>query len=281
MRSGAFYFLCIMLALCAGARGAPALPCNPLPDFHIDPGQWNITADQHAAGPLPGVRPGAPVPTLGGLLLMGTGHYAPMPLAGDFSDVCRYQAANQKLPRHAAHRVVMMGDSITDFWVHANPALFAHDFVDRGISGQTSGRMLLRFRQDVLDLRPAVVVILGGTNDINGPLAGAAVSIVEDNIQSMVELALSHDIQVVLATLPPFGQVIATPEKRAAIAEVNHWLAVYARKRGAALADYHAVLVLPDGTLDPKQSVDALHPNQVGYLAMEAQLGLALSRLLP
>ena len=273
-------YFCVLLAAAGIARAAPVLPCNAAPDVHIDPERWNVTADQMAPGPLLGAPPGSPPPGLGQRVAVSGGPGA-RPLPGDFANVCRYQAANQHLPRHAGVRVVLIGDSITDLWAFANPGLFARDFVDRGISGQTSGQMLLRFRQDVLELRPGVVVILAGTNDVNGPLGGASVSIVEDNIQSMVELAFLHDIKVVLATLPPFGARLATPEKRAAIQELNGWIEIYARKRGAGLADYHAVLVDRDGALDPKRSLDGLHPNHAGYLAMEAQLGAALSRISP
>jgi lysophospholipase L1-like esterase len=245
--------------------------CPPVPVMHLAPARWDITA----AAPAPGEGP-----TAGQFLDLALAAAAPPAVPGDVASLCRYRAADAALPVVHPPRVVLMGDSITEYWGYANPALFARDFVDRGIAGQLSWQMLLRFRQDVLALHPQAVLILAGTNDLNGPPGASQVRVIADNIQSMAELARANHIAVVLGTVPPMGAGAANQEKRGRILALNRWLAMYARQHGLGLADFYSVLATRDGVLDPQQSIDALHPNRRGYDGMEALLGVALARLL-
>src|SRR5262249_19302529 len=122
-------------------------------------------------------------------------------LHNDWAYLCKYRAENASLLHHPSTqpRVVFMGDSITEFWKLAHPEFFADNFIDRGISGQTTGQMLLRFRQDVIALKPAVVHIMAGTNDVAGNTGPTSLEAIKSNISSMVDLALANDIHVVLA----------------------------------------------------------------------------------
>src|ERR1700761_2594771 len=123
----------------------------------------------------------------------------------DWADLNRYGSDNEKIKKgNQPVSVVYMGDSITDFWIDADSGFFArHHYIDRGISGQTSPQMLLRFRQDVINLKPKAVVLLSGTNDIAGNTGPSTLEMVEDNIQSMTEIALANHIKMVLCSVLP------------------------------------------------------------------------------
>ncbi len=126
-------------------------------------------------------------------------------LHNDWAQLCRYRSENAALHRATGPRVVFMGDSITEFWKMAHPDFFGETYIDRGISGQTTAQMLVRFRQDVIALKPAVVHILGGTNDIAGNGGPTTLEAIRNNIVSMVDLATANDIRVVLGSVPPAG----------------------------------------------------------------------------
>lgn len=121
-------------------------------------------------------------------------------LTRDFGQLCRYRAANAALTERP--RVVFAGDSITDNWINFDPAFFSNGVIDRGIGGQTSPQLLLRFRQDVIDLHPQAVHIMIGSNDIAGNTGAATIETVEGHIASMAELARAHGIRVILASVP-------------------------------------------------------------------------------
>ena len=150
----------------------------------------------------------------------------------DWPDLCRYPAANAAV-KHPP-KVVFMGDSITELWKIADPGFFSNDRVDRGISGQTSPQMLLRFRSDVVDLKPRTVHILAGTNDIAGNTGPTNEKAFKDNIESMVELAKTHHIHVVLASILPMGSIGWQPQYRPAeeVRQLNRWLRDYAARSG-------------------------------------------------
>jgi len=190
--------------------------------------------------------------------------------ARDWADLCRYRAANAALGR--SPRVVLMGDSITDFWREGDPALFAGGaVVDRGISGQTSPQMLVRFWPDVIALHPRLVQILAGTNDIAGNTGPSSEQDFEDNIEAMVALARAHHIRVLLGSIPPAVSFWwASPRYRPAaeIRRLNDWLARYARANGLGFIDYYARLSTPAGAFRPALSNDGVHPNQAGYQVM-------------
>jgi len=154
--------------------------------------------------------------------------------------------------------------------------------MDRGISGQTSGQMVLRFQADVVALRPAVVHVLAGTNDAASNTGPQRPIDLENNLRTMAELARLHGIRVVLGTIPPahyyFWQKGLDPRTR--ITEVNTWIREFARREDLGLVDYHAVLANADGTFREDLSNDGVHPNANGYRAMERALAPVLSRAL-
>ena len=198
--------------------------------------------------------------------------------ARDWADLCRYRAANSALT--ARPRVVLMGDSITDFWRQGDPALFDGTVVDRGISGQTSGQMLVRFWPDVIALHPRIVQILAGTNDIAGNTGPTSEQAYEGNIMAMVELAKAHHIRVLLGAIPPAVSFWWTPQPYRPAGEIrrlNAWLQRYARASGAGFIDYYAHLVTPTGAFRPHFSNDGVHPNEAGYGVMSGLLRANIS----
>lgn len=204
-------------------------------------------------------------------------------LTEDFAGHCRYEQENAALAPASAQRVLLFGDSITEFWAQKVPALFGPQFLDRGISGQTTSQMLLRFRQDVIDLQPAVVQILAGTNDIAGNTGPLRLAWTEQNIASMVELARAHGIRVLLASVPPARAFDWRPgiDPRASIAELNAWLRQYAAAHCLTWVDYHAVLADGDGGLRRDYTEDGVHPTRAGYEAMQPVLERALAATAP
>lgn len=194
--------------------------------------------------------------------------------AEDWADLCRYRAADAALTHHP--RLVLMGDSITDFWRQGDPALFASGAVaDRGISGQTTPQMLVRFWPDVIALQPRVVQILAGTNDIAGNTGPTTEQDFKDNIMAMVELARAHHIRVLLGSIPPAVSFWwASPRYRPAaqIRRLNSWLRGYARAHGLGFIDYYARLSTPAGAFRPELSNDGVHPNRAGYQVMTGLL---------
>jgi lysophospholipase L1-like esterase len=194
-------------------------------------------------------------------------------LRTDWANLARYRQANAELPRPAAgeQRVVFMGNSITDSWARLFPTMFpGKPYVGRGISGQTTPQMLVRFRQDVVALRPAVVVILAGTNDIAGNTGPSTLEMIEDNLQSMTEIAKANGIRVVLSSVLP---VFDYPwrkglEPAPKIVALNAWLKDYASRAGAVYLDYHSAMADTRQGLPPALSSDGVHPNEAGYRIM-------------
>lgn len=193
----------------------------------------------------------------------------------DRDNLARYREANQKLPKPnpKTPRVVFLGDSITDSW-RLEEYFSGEDFVNRGISGQITGQMLGRFKQDVVDLQPSAVVILAGTNDIG---RGVPQEVIEDNLMMMFDLADKHRIKVVVCTVLPVSdyakdrgiRFIQTQRRSPArIKILNDWLKVAARNRRYRLVDYHLVMADEGGFLKRDASDDGLHPNATGYRAM-------------
>ena len=192
----------------------------------------------------------------------------------DFGELARYRDANAALPpAPPGGRVVFYGDSITDLWPLAR-SFPDKPYINRGISGQTTPQMLVRFRQDVLALAPRVVVILAGTNDIAGNTGPMTLEETEANLASMVELARAHGVRVVLASLLPVHDYtpmahlafpLRPPEK---IAALNAWLKSYAAASGAVYLDYASAMTDGSGLLRRELAVDGLHPNRDGYAIM-------------
>jgi lysophospholipase L1-like esterase len=191
--------------------------------------------------------------------------------ATDWAGLCRYRRDNDAIIASGKRpKAVFFGDSITENWVLGDPDLFGPDVLGRGIGGQTTAQMLVRFRADVIDLRPRVVQILAGTNDIAGNKGPTSARDFQNNIMAMVELARAHRIRVVLASIPPAKGFFWQPAVRPLpeIARLNAWLRDYARREGLTFIDYHAVLAGPEGAMRSGWSLDGVHPNRDGYAAM-------------
>jgi lysophospholipase L1-like esterase len=193
----------------------------------------------------------------------------------DFGQLSRYRDANASLPAPAAHesRVVFFGDSITDIWKLAD-SFPGKPYINRGIGGQTTPQMLVRFRADVIDLQPKVLVILAGTNDIAGNTGPMSLPEIEANYASMAELARLHDIHVVFASVLPVNNYTPraqdffaqrSPEK---ILELNRWLKAYCAAKDYAYLDYFSAMVDDKGMLKANLAEDGLHPNAVGFKVM-------------
>jgi len=203
----------------------------------------------------------------------------------DFAYLSRYRDANAKLtPVDGKPRIVFMGDSITEGWVDKDPAFFTPGRIGRGISGQTTAQMLLRFRQDVIDLHPDIVQIMAGTNDVAGNTGPATDEQIQANIRSMVELAHAHGIRVILASIPPAGDFPWKPGLNPGprIAKLNAWLKSYAAESGSIYADYWSALH-EDLAFHAGWSSDGVHPNEQGYSVMDkvAEDAIARARKLP
>jgi lysophospholipase L1-like esterase len=253
------------------ARAAPAI-CPEAPQYPADPAQW----DRMAA------RAGTPEARALMVYSYETAVRRPPDPKGDVADLCRYRAADAVLRAAGTKvRMVFMGDSITELWAQANPKLFAGAFIDRGISGQLTWQMLVRFRQDVIDLHPRVVHILGGTNDLVGLSGATTLAEIEGNIETMIELAQAHGIKVVVGAVPPMGPPLDTPDRKREVLALNAWLAETARREGLGFADYYAVLSDSTGALNTQLSIDSLHPNRFGFEEMEALMRFALSDVEP
>jgi len=193
--------------------------------------------------------------------------------AQDWPNLRRYREANAALgdPAPGEARVIFMGNSITDSWARYFGVMFpGKPYVGRGISGQTTPQMLVRFRQDVIALKPAVVVILAGTNDIAGNTGPSTLEMIEDNLASMAELAQANGIRVVLASVLPVDDY---PWKRGLepapkIVALNAWMKAYAASHDAVYLDYYAAVVDDRGGMKADLSPDGVHPNEAGYRVM-------------
>jgi lysophospholipase L1-like esterase len=200
----------------------------------------------------------------------------------DWPNLARYADANSKLqpPAKNENRVVFMGDSITDFWISTEAGGFfpGKPYVDRGISGQTTPQMLIRFRPDVVELGAKVVVILAGTNDLSGNTGPETTAEIEGNLASMAQLARDGKIRVVLASILPVSNYGHTrdgkplnmtdhrpPDK---ILEVNAWMKKFCADNKLTYLDYFTAMVDDKGFFKPDLSEDGLHPNAKGYSVM-------------
>jgi lysophospholipase L1-like esterase len=202
----------------------------------------------------------------------------------DYGQLARYRAANAEVKSApAANRVVFFGDSITDTWKLQN-YFPGKPYVNRGISGQTTPQMLVRFRQDVIDLHPKVVVILAGTNDIAGNTGPMRTEDIEVDLASMAELAKAHGIAVVLASVLPVhnytpkSQDFFAQRPMARILEVNRWLKEYCAKNAMVYLDYSSAMVDEKGLLKKDLAEDGLHPNDAGFKIMAPLAKAAIAK---
>jgi lysophospholipase L1-like esterase len=205
----------------------------------------------------------------------------------DFGELGRYKDANAALPAPAAgeNRVVFMGDSITDGW-HIAEYFPGKPYVNRGIGGQTTPQMLIRFRPDVIDLKPKAVIILAGTNDIAGNTGPITVEQIEENYASMAELARAHDIAVIFSSVIPVNNYteraqpfyLTRPAEK--ILALNQWLKNYCAANGLLYLDYFGAMVDDKGMLRRDLAEDGLHPNPAGYKIMAPLAEAAIEKVL-
>lgn len=205
----------------------------------------------------------------------------------DFGQLARYRNADAALapPGAGENRVVFLGDSITDYW--KLPDYFpGKPYINRGIDGQTTPQMLVRFRRDVIDLRPKVLVVLAGTNDIAGVTGPALNQDIEANYASMAELARAHDVRVVFASILPVHNYTHDAEEsfalrpRDRILALNGWLKDYCAKNRFVYLDYFSALVDERGMLKRTLADDGLHPTDAGYKIMATLAEKAIQKAL-
>jgi lysophospholipase L1-like esterase len=202
----------------------------------------------------------------------------------DFGNLARFHDSDAKLGEPAAgeDRVVFMGDSITEGW-NLETSFPGKPYVNRGISGQTSSQMLLRFRQDVIDLKPKAVLILAGTNDFAGNTGPVTLPQVEGNLMSMAELAEANGIRVVLCSVLPsirFGWHPEVENPAVRIASLNDWMKGYASDNGYVYVDYYSAMKDAAGGLPPNLSHDGVHPLPAGYAVMAPLAESGIERVL-
>lgn len=195
--------------------------------------------------------------------------------SNDWPNLRRYRSENEKagLPAAKENRVVFMGNSITDGWINARPDFFSKNpYLDRGISGQTTPQMLIRFRQDVIDLKPKVVVILAGINDIAENTGPSSVEMIENNLMSMAQLAKANGIKVVMCSITPAKAFPWRPgiDPVAKISAVNKWMKNYAAKNNFVFVNYFDAMVDEQKGLPANLSKDGVHPTAEGYQIMES-----------
>jgi lysophospholipase L1-like esterase len=203
-------------------------------------------------------------------------------LGADWGQRCRYHGENALLPKASARRVVFLGDSITEGWKEQVPSFFSADVLDRGIGGQTTEQMLVRVQADVLDLHPAVVHIMAGTNDVAGNRGPTTVAQIESNLQSLIDQSRHAHIRVVIGSIPPAARFSWSPVEHVpdTIRTINAWLRNYADHNGLVYVDYYSALADAEGGLRHEYSEDGVHPNLDGYAVMQPLAQAAIDRAL-
>lgn len=205
--------------------------------------------------------------------------------AQDWANLKRYEKENAVLVPAAASekRVIFMGNSITEGWLRIHPSFFeGKPYINRGISGQTTPQMLLRFRQDVINLKPFAVVILAGINDIAQNTGPMTLEETAGNIFSMAELAKANDIKVIICTVLPASDLSWRPgmEPGPKVVKLNALLNKYAAEYTIPFADYYAPMVNNSLGLKKELGDDGVHPNEAGYKIMEPIVDKAIADLL-
>jgi lysophospholipase L1-like esterase len=201
----------------------------------------------------------------------------------DFPQLAKYRADNERLiALNAPVDVVFMGDSITEGWRDKRPGFFKPGRVGRGISGQTTPQMVLRMMADVVHLKPKVLHIMAGTNDIAGNTGPMTPAMTQDNFRMMSDIARAHRVKVLIASIPPAASFPWRPglETKKPIAEMNAWLKKFASTTGATWVDYHQVLDDGTGAMKPGMAYDGVHPTEAGYDAMATVIDPILKRAL-
>ncbi|QEE50678.1 acylhydrolase [Flavobacterium alkalisoli] len=205
--------------------------------------------------------------------------------AQDCANLKKYEKENIRLgkPKAMEKRVVFMGNSITEGWLRTSPSFFeGKSYIDRGISGQTTPQMLLRFRQDVIDLQPKAVVILAGINDIAENTGPISLEQTAGNIFSMAELAKAHGIKVILCSVLPASDFPWSPGKNPGpkVVKLNAMLKSYANENNIPYVDYYSAMVNSELGLKKELGEDGVHPNQEGYAIMEPLVEKAIAKVI-
>jgi len=203
----------------------------------------------------------------------------------DWPNLKQFQKANSELeaPTENEDRVVFMGNSITIGWINSRPEFFqGKPWINRGISGQTTPQMLVRFRQDVIALKPKVVVILAGTNDIAGNTGPSTLEMIMDNIKGMAEMAQANGIKVILSSTLPAYNYGWKPELRPAprIIALNKMIKAYCEVTKHDYLDYFSAMVDDRGGLSKEHAADGVHPTKEGYAIMEPLVETAIAQAL-
>ena len=203
--------------------------------------------------------------------------------AQDWANLGKYNEANSKLNMKSGSRIVFMGNSITEGWMQDTTSFFyTKNYINRGIGGQTTPQMLVRFRADVLDIKADVVVILAGINDIAGNTGASTLEMVFNNIQSMTELAMANNIKVVLSSVLPASKLSWKPDVDPAekIVKLNGMINAYANKKGILYLDYYTSMVGDDKGLRKELTTDGVHVTLAAYKLMERLAERAIARVL-
>ncbi len=205
--------------------------------------------------------------------------------AQDWANLKRYQQENAEigLPAKKEKRVVFMGNSITEGWKKENPDFFAENpYICRGIGGQTTPQMLIRFRQDVVNLNPKAVVILAGTNDIAGNTGPSTLEMIMDNLKSMAEIADENNIKVILCSVLPVKYYPWKREVEAtqAIVDLNSMIKDYCKNKGFIYLDYFSAMATKENFMIPEYTTDEVHVTKEGYAVMERMVQEAIQKAL-
>ncbi|WP_373057490.1 SGNH/GDSL hydrolase family protein [Zunongwangia sp. H14] len=205
-------------------------------------------------------------------------------MSQDWPNLKKYRTSNEEILKNEDYpKVVFMGNSITEGWANMHPEFFSeNNYLGRGISGQTTPQMLIRFIPDVIDLKPEAVVILAGTNDIAGNTGFSSVKMITDNIKAMAQLAEANGIKVILSSILPVYDYPWRPglEPVAKIAEINNWLKSYAKENGHIYLDYFSEMKNEKEGMKAEFSKDGVHPTSAGYDVMEPLVEDAIKRAL-
>jgi lysophospholipase L1-like esterase len=239
-----------------------------------------VTLACHGATPVP-----APAPSLSAQQAAARQRAEDERVRNDWANLARYREANARLgpPAAGENRVVFFGNSITEAWAPLFPQMFpGKPYVGRGISGQTTPQLLVRFRPDVVALKPKVVVILAGTNDIAGNTGPSSLEMIEDNLASMSEIARANGIRVVLSSVLPVYDYPWKPGLQPApkIIALNAWMKRYAATTGAVYLDYHSAMKDSRDGLPPELAKDGVHPTEAGYRIMARLVEPAIAEAL-
>ena len=204
----------------------------------------------------------------------------------DWANLSKYRASNAQIADlEDPNRIVFMGNSITEGWLYHHPEFFENkSYINRGIGGQTTPQMLIRFKPDVVKLNPKAVVLLAGINDIAGNTGPMTLETIFENIASMAEIAAAHNIQVVLCAVLPAKDFPWRPglEPAPKVKQLNEYLKKYCAEKGHIYVDYYSALEDGEGGLkvpDYTTATDLVHPNRAGYLVMETLLEQAFKKL--